>query len=554
MRDRRVKEYIAPTRIVMQSAGVKNAEVLLKNRYTQVVNMPEWRNGTDTSQIMRATKGDYVVFDFGRELHGGVRILTINGSAGAGNECEISARIRFGESVGECCAQLEDGTNALNQHSTRDMCVHLSLLSDMEFGQTGFRFVRIDFLADVEFSLLNVYAAYVFNDIPYVGNFRCSDGLVNQIYDTARYTVHLNMQNMLWDGIKRDRLVWVGDMHPEVVAITDIFGKNEFVEEAIDLMRETYALPRWMVFPTYSAWWIKIVCDYFIKTGDVEFTQRQLPYMSALLKQLDAYVNDDGSMNEKVGSKNFFDWPSFADEVATEMGTRYLFVYTLNSCKDLMKRFDMKSEFSLCEKICRKLLIKNSYGGEFKQVHAFSVLSRVKNACEAESVLTKGGAKGLSTYMSYYILRAISEGGNTQKALEIMKEYYGGMLSRGATSFWEDFNVEWLKGSGRIDEPTPEGIKDLHGDYGAFCYKGFRHSLCHGWSCGPVQFLTEFVLGITVEEAGCKVIRVRPNLCGLSFAEGCVPTPFGTVSVRAEMVNGELKTQITASSDVQIIA
>ena len=22
-------------------------------------------------------------------------------------------------------------------------------------------------------------------------------------------------------------------------------------------------------------------------------------------------------------------------------------------------------------------------------------------------------------------------------------------------------------------------MKDIHGDYGEFCYKGFRHSLCH---------------------------------------------------------------------------
>ncbi len=36
--------------------------------------------------------------------------------------------------------------------------------------------------------------------------------------------------------------------------------------------------------------------------------------------------------------------------------------------------------------------------------------------------------------------------------LPIIKEYFGAMLSRGATTFWEDFDMEWLNGSGREDE------------------------------------------------------------------------------------------------------
>lgn len=37
------------------------------------------------------------------------------------------------------------------------------------------------------------------------------------------------MQEYLWDGIKRDRLVWLGDMHPEVRTIGTIFGEEETI-------------------------------------------------------------------------------------------------------------------------------------------------------------------------------------------------------------------------------------------------------------------------------------------------------------------------------------
>ena len=72
-----------------------------------------------------------------------------------------------------------------------------------------------------------------------------------------------------------------------------------------------------------------------------------------------------------------------------------------------------------------------------------------------------------------------------------MKEYYGGMLSVGATTFWEDFDIEWLNNSARIDEVVSNDKKDIHGDFGDHCYKGFRHSFCHGWSSGVIRFIME---------------------------------------------------------------
>jgi hypothetical protein len=73
----------------------------------------------------------------------------------------------------------------------------------------------------------------------------------------------------------------------------------------------------------------------------------------------------------------------------------------------------------------------------------------------------------------------------------MMKEYYGGMLDKGATTFWEDFDLEWTKDTCRIDELPKEGQKDIHGDFGAYCYIGFRHSFCHGWSAGVLTFMEE---------------------------------------------------------------
>ena len=69
------------------------------------------------------------------------------------------------------------------------------------------------------------------------------------------------------------------------------------------------------------------------------------------------------------------------------------------------------------------------------------------------------------------------------------------MLSIGATTFFEDFDLKWLDSAGRIDSLSQPGQEDIHGDRGKHCYVGYRHSLCHGWASGVIAFIKEEVSG-----------------------------------------------------------
>ena len=108
-----------------------------------------------------------------------------------------------------------------------------------------------------------------------------------------------------------------------------------------------------------------------------------------------------------------------------------------------------------------------------------------------DDVMAVGGARGMSTFYGYYVLQARARAGDVRGCLECIREYWGGMLALGATTFWEDFDIEWAKDAVGIDELVPEGARDIHGDFGNYCYKGFRHSLCHGWASGPTAWLSE---------------------------------------------------------------
>ena len=225
--DNRIRENILPVSVVLQSCA-ENAEALLCADFSQI--------GLRDKNLAVIKAGGFIVLDFGKELHGSIRLLT----AGVSGSSKI--RLRVGESVSESCAELGE-KGACNDHSLRDITVPMVALSDMQFLQSGFRFLRIDALEDTVITLKAVCAVYIHTASKRIGSFKCSDKLINDIFDTAAHTVELCMQTMIWDGIKRDRLVWIGDMHPETRAICALYGNDEIIlDDSTNLSEVDYEL------------------------------------------------------------------------------------------------------------------------------------------------------------------------------------------------------------------------------------------------------------------------------------------------------------------------
>jgi len=47
------------------------------------------------------------------------------------------------------------------------------------------------------------------------------------------------------------------------------------------------------------------------------------------------------------------------------------------------------------------------------------------------------------------------------------------MIDLGETTFWEDFNIDWIKNASRNDQITPPNKVDVHASYGDYCYKRY---------------------------------------------------------------------------------
>ena len=496
-----------------------------------------------------------ILLDFGKEIYGGIEI-----AAGIReNKESVKIRVRLGESITEAMSDCIDNSvpgmgSATNDHTLRDFTINVPWLGSVEVGNSGFRYVRIDLLdKDVNLPIRSIRAIARYRDIPYLGTFNSSNERLNEIWEVGAYTVHLNMQEYLWDGIKRDRLVWLGDVHPEVMTINNVFGDQEVVRKSLDFGRDTTPLPGWMNgMSSYSLWWIITHKDFYLYNGDINYLKEQQPYMTALIKHIITKIDKDGKENLDGG--RFLDWPTSENPDVIHSGLQALTLMTMQAGKEISGWLDDAELNKMCSDAITLLEKHKAQNYDNKQAAALLSLSGMQSADEASQTILKEGANDFATFYGYYMLEALALDNKYNEAMNIISDYWGAMLDLGATTFWENFNYEERHNAIGIDDMPDTTKFNIHSDGGDHCYIGLRASLCHGWASGPTSWLTKYVLGIHVVEPGSKTIRITPHLGDLEFADGTFPTPYGVVSVRhTKLSDGSISSEVDAPEEVKII-
>ena len=388
------RRYVTPLRLVALpgelTAGVENPEALLRNFDGQLT--------TGTPDVCRLSTRDgrsaSVLLDFGKELCGGIALS----AAIRADQRALKVRIRLGESVSEAMSDVGGDApmaSATNEHSLRDFTLGVPWLGNVEAGNSGFRFVRIDLVEpDAELNLKAVRAILRYRDVPYLGSFRCDDERLNRIWETGAYTVHLNMQEYLWDGVKRDRLVWLGDMHPEVMTVQSVFGGNEVVRRSLDHVRDNTPLPGWMNWiAAYSMWWVIIHRDLYMYEGDLNYLREQQEYMRALLRVLASQM--DGDRENLQGGQRLLDWPTSQMPDVIHAGYQALMVMAMEAGAEIGGWLGDRQMQSECHGALRRLRRHVPDHLRNKQAAAMLVLAGLADPGKVcRTVIARGGAEG----------------------------------------------------------------------------------------------------------------------------------------------------------------
>ncbi|MGA8163170.1 MAG: alpha-L-rhamnosidase C-terminal domain-containing protein [Acidobacteriaceae bacterium] len=482
-----------------------------------------------------------LTLDFGREVAGRVQVVS-------DSDAPLTVSIAYGESIDEAHDEPYLGVDVLH------VTPHGTGLGP----KSAFRYAQIRFLSGMpEMKFRAIRVEDIYYPVQYQGSFESSDKLLNEIWETGAYTTHLCMQNDIWDAPKRDRGRWMGDTDISGHVSDAVFADRFLVEDT--LTRLIGPLPLHDAvngIPGYSSYWFTELADFYKHEGDKEYIASMHDRILALLAFMDLDFDAENHFINHTHEWLYVDWSPGLNGISpeTEKATTLEYVRAYRAGAWLLRELGDTANASHWEERADSLTKSSqamdwtestgSAGGSFGprwETNAMAVISGVAKPDQYagiwQNVLSHVGEKTyrpsvISPYYGAYVLDAMAEMGHRQAALDWIREYWGGMIHEGATSFWEAYDPSWPK-----DDP--------HVDLQADDTAGYRISLAHGWSSGPTYWLMEQVLGIQPTGPGFATVTIRPDLLDLEWAKGKEPTPHGMLTVSLTKEHG-----LTAMVDV----
>lgn len=485
---------------------------------------------------MRAVKteknGKGFIADFGKETFGFIKVHGLKGKG--------KLNIYYGESKEEALSTEKCETLDLLELDLTTKKDSVMILSK------AFRYVNFQY--DNTVALDSASMLYEYSPVAERGSFNSSDPELNKIYEVAKYTFQLNTREFFIDGIKRDRWVWSGDAYQSYLMNYYSFFDAATVKRTLLAQRGKDPVTAHInTIMDYSFYWFLGIYDYYKFTGDQQFVKEVYPRMKSLMAYIDNRKNKNGLLEWMPGDWIFIDWAdklSKEGEVSFEQLLYCRSLETMALCAkladdqegasiygnqaDLLK----KKIFELYWNEEKHALVHSRIGGKqtdnvTRYANMFGIFFDYFNPSQKlavkDNVLLNDKVNKITTpYMRFYELEALCAMGEQPYVLKEMKNYWGGMLKLGATSFWEEY------------DPTKKDTEHL-----AMYGRPFGKSLCHAWGASPIYLLGKYYLGVKPLTAGYQTYVIEPNLGGLTWMEGKVPTPEGDITVH--MTTKEIK-------------
>ncbi len=523
----------------------------------------------------------HLVFDVGRETFGRVRVQVRTGGPAL-------IAVTTGESLGEVQRYARRVTDIV---ALRDWEAFIT-------APTGFRYVKVMALSSggAAVTLEPVEVQHIRYDAAIAGSFACSDPALDAIWELSAATLHLCMQNEVWDGVKRDQLPWMGDLYTEALAAYHILGDaagasgdaSRLVRHTLAVLAEVGPAPARPVeqarypglaaiwrgdaaapgghdingIPSYTMWWLVGLADYLRYTGDTGLIWELAGEIRATLDHIGRSVGEDGLWRLRDGW-DFVDWSpmsegerrAFCHLLATQaLGLGAGLLDAIGRNGDAYRRLQARLRDAARRTWWADPAATPFGAGETASHHvnAMAIRSGILTPDEAAALFKRTLAADPPQTMTYWHryadLDAAGRVGQVQWGLDYIRRHWGHALRGGHTALWEAFDPAWL---GSADPHAVSMVGAEHARYG-----GYETSLCHGWSAGPAVWLHTEVLGVRPAAPGFAAVDFNPALGsgprGLQWARGTIPTPRGPIRVSLDRRGPEPIAEISAPPDVEV--
>ena len=478
-----------------------------------------------------------VLADFGRETYGYLKLEDVTGSG--------RVKVVYGETEPEARSYV---IGPRRDPKVADVWEEIDLVPAKETvlkGARGFRYVHV-IPESGNVRVGNVSMMFEHLPVTQQGSFRTSDARINAIYEAGVRTLELTTREFVLDGIKRDRWIWSGDAYQTFRENYYTFLELGAVRRTIRYLLGKRPVTQWVnSIMDYTLYIMSSVADYHRYTGDLDFVRSVWPMLLAQAEFCESRETDGMLEDSPTDRRIYIDHD---DNLKTVGGpTSFIQITYVNTLEDMAymakalgeseteKRFAAKAA---ALRIRIRPMFWDGKAGAFANMFVRAdgrpdgVIDRYPNqmailygyVSEAEAkhiaktVILNGDLREIHTpFQRFWELESLCKAGEGERALAEIRNWWGDMIDAGATSFWEYHE----KG-----ETAPK-VYDMYA-------RPFGRSWCHAWGAAPVWLFMRRYLGVVPTSSGFATYEVAPDLAGLEWMEGDVPTPKGVIHVRVE--------------------
>ncbi|PKE29409.1 sugar hydrolase [Rahnella sp. AA] len=453
--------------------------------------------------------GDEIIVDFGTHCVGyfGLRCE----AAGSPPDAPAHLQFIFGETPAEVAEPFSEYNGWLSSSWLQQADIYLDVLPETVRLPRRYccRYVKIKVIsasAKFNLKLSDIHLDTVTSaDTTSLTPLHHPDALLNQIDEVSVLTLRNCMQEVFEDGPKRDRRLWLGDLRLQALVNYQTFEQNSLVKRCLYLFagvtREDgmvssnlFMKPDVIADDTflfdYALFFVATLADYIAVTEDQQTLEDLWPVAWRQIELALGRVGTQGILQDSEDWWAFIDWHESLNKQAPAQG---VLIYCLMKAQALARRADSEKVTWLEAKIGElKNAALEKLWDEEKGFFVSGAGQQVSSASQVWLVLAHVGDPGFraqlmrnllanppeigmnTPYMMHHFIDALISVGETQRAVQEIKKYWGGMVQAGADTFWE------------LYDPQRPGFSP----YGS----KLINSYCHAWSCTPAYFIRKYGL------------------------------------------------------------
>lgn len=452
-----------------------------------------------------------MLFDFGRAVNG-----------------TLNLKLTDVHSVTLCYGESE--TEALDV----EMCYYKqeNVTAATDIRKRAFRFI---FIPAVAKNSVEVTAIHEYIPKQNKAEFTSDNAVINKVWNVSAETLNLCSDLFFIDGIKRDRWIWAGDAYQ-----ANFMNEYSFFDEDIDkrtllaLRGQNDIKQHIDTIVDYSMLWVIGILNHYEMSKDKAFLEIIYPKMKSMVEYFVAQTNDKGFIYGRENDWIFVDWSEIDKEgtVAAEQILLLQVYQTILACGKVLgedvTEYNTKYD-QLYQNVMKyfwdeeKGAFIDSYesGKRYVTRHAniFAILFDMVDEDKKQSILTNVLLNDQITqittpYFKFFEQDALCKMGQQHRVYQVLLDYWGGMLDKGAVTFWEEF------------DPTKSG-KDMYEMYG----DPYGKSLCHAWGASPLYLLGRYFVGLKPTKPGYETFEVEPKLDEFDTLHSVMPVKNGSVII-----------------------